>query len=136
MPIDGRAALLDSAPASRDLVRSLTRIVCAHGKTARATAIDETVDHANAGGGAWEALLKQIGVRGWSSPAAPRALVPSGVLLAEMQIEDALAIATRLYPERVWGMLKVGSDVKMSIALHLAAAARSVALTKLLLGVG
>jgi hypothetical protein len=102
-----RAALLDSAPASRDFVKFLTRIVHAHGEAARATAIAQTVDHVIAhGGGAWKVLLKQIGVRWWNSPAEARALVASGVPLAEMQIGDALAIATWVYPERVQGMLQ------------------------------
>jgi hypothetical protein len=121
-----RAALLDSTPASRDFIRFLTHIVSANGEAARGTAIAETVDRVIVhGGGAWEALLKQIGVRWWNSPAEARALVASGVSLAETQIGDAMANATWAYPERVQGVFKVGPDVKMSAAFHLAAAARS-----------
>jgi ankyrin repeat protein len=53
-----------------------------------------------------------------------------------MRREDELAVATWLYPERVQGMLEAGAEVGESAALHLAAAARSVSLTKLLLAAG
>jgi hypothetical protein len=134
-----RTELVESAPASKDFVRFLLHIVNAteEGEAARAKAIAETVDHVIAqGGGAWGELLKRFGVHESNSPAEARALLASGFPLGIMQSEDELAIATWLYPERVQGMLEAGADVGGSAALHLAAAARSVRLTKLLLTAG
>jgi ankyrin repeat protein len=134
-----RAALVDSAPASRDFVRFLLRIVNAEeeGEAARAKAIVETVDHVIAhGGDAWMELLEHFGVDEWNSPAEARALLAAGVPLEIMRSGDELAIATWLYPERVQGMLEAGAEIGGSAALHFAAAARSVGLTKLLLAAG
>jgi hypothetical protein len=96
-----RRALLDWAPASKDFVRFVARLVSAEGKAARAEAIAETVDHVIAhGGGAWKALLERFEVRWFNSPTEARALLASGVALEGMELGDALAVATWVYPER------------------------------------
>jgi ankyrin repeat protein len=53
-----------------------------------------------------------------------------------MRIGDALAVASWVDPERVKRMLQAGADVKKSAALHVAAAAGSVSLTRRLLAAG
>jgi ankyrin repeat protein len=113
------------------------RIVNADGKAARALASAEKVDHVFARrGSAWRAVLKHFGVAEWKSPVEARALLASGVPLEIIHSEDELAIATWLYPERVQGFIEAGADIRKSAALHLAAAARLVSLTKLLLAAG
>jgi hypothetical protein len=92
-----RTVLVESAPASKDFVRFLLRIVNAEeeGEAARAKAIAETVDHVIAhGGGAWRELLEQFGVAEWNSPPEARALLAAGVPLEIMRIRDELETAT------------------------------------------
>jgi hypothetical protein len=128
---------MNAAPASKDFVRLLGRLVSAEGAAARATAIAETVDHVIVhGGGAWKELLELSG--GWwrHSPAEARALLASGVPLTDMRLGDALGVPTWMYPESVRGMLEAGSSVKGSTALDWASAACSASLTRLLLAAG